>query len=86
MNTAAKPHHSLSDLVGSVALERGVSKATVKGVVDTFLNTLAASVLNNERIVLRGFGSFRLASHLNKTGGTNQRVAFKAGSDLRKKA
>ena len=83
--TQEKPFHSLTDLIGSIALQRGISKILVKEVVDTFLTQVAASTLNGERIIIRGFGSFYLTGHANRTGGINQRVAFKAGTDLRKK-
>jgi nucleoid DNA-binding protein len=85
-STPTTPHHSLTEMIGSVAVRQGLAKSTVAEVVDAFLEQVGKSALEGDRIVLRGFGSFYLTNHTNRTGGVNQRVAFKAGASLRKKA
>lgn len=49
------------ELVETVYLKTGVQKKDVKTVVDCFLSTVRESVLQGERVDLRGFGVFYLS-------------------------
>jgi nucleoid DNA-binding protein len=45
-------------LVEKVAVKRGMPKADVESVVDAVLETIAEALQSDERVDLRGFGSF----------------------------
>jgi nucleoid DNA-binding protein len=45
-------------IIEAVSTKTGQGKAEVETVVDSFLETIAEKLLGNERVDLRGFGSF----------------------------
>jgi DNA-binding protein HU-beta len=47
-----------AQLTGAVAAKTGHGKAEVEAVTDAVLETIAATLQGNERVDLRGFGSF----------------------------
>ncbi len=47
-----------ADIVNNIAKETGVEKALVQQVVEAFMEEVKGSLIENENVYLRGFGSF----------------------------
>ena len=47
-----------AEIVNEVAKATGIEKVTVQTVVEAFMESVKGSVINNEPVYLRGFGSF----------------------------
>lgn len=47
-----------ADIVAKIANETGIDKATVLNVVESFMVSVKDSLVNEEDVFLRGFGSF----------------------------
>ena len=85
-----------SDLVKLVAERGGLSMKAAKEAVNVFFNTFVEAILQDERIEIRGFGSFALHSRPSRIGRnpkTGEAVAvparyvprFKPGKELRER-
>jgi len=47
-----------AEIVTEVAKATGIEKTAVQTVVEAFMETVKGSIINNEPVYLRGFGSF----------------------------
>ncbi len=47
-----------AELVNQIAAQTGYDRATVLNVVESFMENVKDSVIKNENVYLRGFGSF----------------------------
>ena len=47
-----------ADIVNNIAKETGIEKVAVQQVVEAFMENVKASLIENEAVYLRGFGSF----------------------------
>lgn len=57
-----------SELISAVALKCGKSKKDVSIVLNTALETISSSLLNDENVQLAGFGTFEVKRTQNKVG------------------
>lgn len=58
-----------AELVALIAEQTGVDKNAVSAVVESFMETVKGSLINNEEnVYLRGFGSFIVKERAAKTG------------------
>ena len=57
-----------ADLVADIAHKTGVDRAATQVVVETFMNTVKNSLLKQENVYLRGFGSFIIKERAEKQG------------------
>ena len=57
-----------AEIVASIASKTGVEKVAVQATVESFMNTVKASLMNGENVYLRGFGSFIIKKRAEKTG------------------
>ena len=57
-----------ADLVAEVANKTGVDRATAQVVSEAFMNTVKNSLLKQENVYLRGFGSFIIKERAEKQG------------------
>jgi len=85
-----------SDLVDSIASKGGLQKAQIQTIVDHVFELIAEGLAANEKIDLRGFGTFSVKESKARVG-RNPRTGepiniparkvpgFKAGTELRKK-
>jgi integration host factor subunit beta len=83
-----------SQLIQELAARASLSKQEAQVVVDTFFDQISQSLIENDRVEIRGFGSFRVR-HKNPRQGRNPRTGesisidrkafphFKPGKDLR---
>ena len=53
-----KPTRTLTALTKQIAERTGLPQSKVKEIVSAFLDTAVEAVANDERVVLRGFGTF----------------------------
>jgi len=83
-----------SDLVESVAIITGVSKAEANRAVDAVFTTITDNLAKGEEVRLTGFGSFRTAKRAARQGRNPQtgqtinipastQAKFKAGESLK---
>lgn len=57
-----------ADIINAIALETGLPKKDVAGVVEAFMQNIKSSLLENkENVYLRGFGSFIIKHRAAKT-------------------
>ena len=56
-----------ADIVNEIAKTTGVEKATVLNVVEAMMETIKASLVKEENVYLRGFGSFVVKTRAQKT-------------------
>ncbi len=57
-----------ADIINEVSLQTGLSKKEVSAVVESFMQNIKDSLLNNkEAVFLRGFGSFIIKHRAAKT-------------------
>lgn len=56
-----------ADIVNEIAKSTGVEKATVLNVVEAMMETIKASLVKEENVYLRGFGSFVVKKRAQKT-------------------
>jgi len=57
-----------ADLVAEIANKTGVDRGTTQLVVETFMISVKNSLLKQENVYLRGFGSFLIKERAKKTG------------------
>jgi len=57
-----------ADLVAEIANKTGVDRATAQVVSEAFMNTVKNSLLKQENVYLRGFGSFIIKERAEKQG------------------
>ena len=56
-----------AEIVNEVAKSTGLEKTTVQTVVEAFMETVKASLVREEPVYLRGFGSFIIKHRAEKT-------------------
>ncbi|MDR2840358.1 MAG: integration host factor subunit beta [Paludibacter sp.] len=56
-----------ADIVTEIAKSTGIDKATVSTTVESFMEVVKTSLINQEPVYLRGFGSFILKLRAKKT-------------------
>ena len=57
-----------ADLVSEIASKTGVDRATVQVTIETFMTSVKNSLLKDQNVYLRGFGSFIIKQRAQKTG------------------
>lgn len=55
-----------ADIVNNIAKETGVEKALVQQIVESFMENVKGSLIENEPVYLRGFGSFIIKERAQK--------------------
>ncbi|MCH5330395.1 MAG: integration host factor subunit beta [Alistipes sp.] len=55
-----------ADIVSEVAKQTGAEKVMVQAVVEAFMESVKNSMINNEPVFLRGFGSFIIKKRAKK--------------------
>jgi DNA-binding protein HU-beta len=84
---------SKSRFIDAIAADAGISKASAKKALDSFLSNVSSDLKKGERVSLVGFGSFSVSNRAARTGRNPQTgkeikiaaknvVRFKAGADL----
>lgn len=84
-----------SDLIDGMASDAGVSKASAKKALESFLGNVQGSLKKGDRVSLVGFGTWSVNKRAAREGRNPQTgktikipakkvVKFKAGSDLQK--
>ncbi|HPX79910.1 MAG TPA: HU family DNA-binding protein [Bacteroidales bacterium] len=56
-----------ADIVNEIAKTTGLEKVAVQKVVESFMETVKDSLIQNNNVYLRGFGSFILKKRAQKT-------------------
>jgi len=56
-----------ADIVSEISKKTGIDKATVLTTVEAFMESVKKSLVNEENVYLRGFGSFILKKRAKKT-------------------
>ncbi len=56
-----------AEVVNEIAKKTGVEKAVVLSTVETFMEVIKESLINQEPVYLRGFGSFIIKKRAEKT-------------------
>ena len=56
-----------ADIVNEISKKTGIDKATVLTTVEAFMESVKESLINDENVYLRGFGSFILKRRAEKT-------------------
>jgi integration host factor subunit beta len=85
-----------SDLINALAKDADLPLRKSEEIVNVVFDAMAAALVNNERIEIRGFGSFEVREYSGYTGRnpkTGEKIPvegkrlpfFKAGKDLRDK-
>jgi nucleoid DNA-binding protein len=83
-------------LIEKAAVKTGLGKAEVEGVVDSVLDLIATTLQSNERVDIRGFGSFVVKDKKERQGrnprtgetitiAAKRDASFKAGKELTEK-
>ena len=57
-----------SELITKIAARTGVEKVTVSAVIESMMGEVKESVISNESVFLRGFGTFKAKKRAKKTG------------------
>jgi len=57
-----------TQIVDQLAADLGISKAKARRAFDKLVNTLATTILSNGRVVLPGFGTFKLKERAARKG------------------
>lgn len=84
-----------SELIDAMAADAGISKASAKKALDSFLGSVSGTLKKGGRVSLVGFGSWSVSKREAREGRNPQTgatikiaakkvVKFKAGSDLQK--
>ena len=85
-----------SDLINKLAVKHNMSPNQARKIIDTFFDTMIDALQDEERIEIRGFGSFEIR-HYESYDGVNPRTMdkisippkrlpfFKAGKELKKR-
>lgn len=84
---------SKSRFIDAISADAGISKASAKKALDSFLTNVSSDLEKGERVSLVGFGSFSVSNRAARTGRNPQTgkeikiaaknvVRFKAGSEL----
>lgn len=55
-----------SDLANAIARRHGINRNEATGVVETVMDEITNSLVRNEPVFLRGFGTFKLAKRREK--------------------
>lgn len=55
-----------ADIVNEIAKGTGVDKAQVQQIVESFMDSIKGSLIKNENVYLRGFGSFIIKERAEK--------------------
>ena len=56
-----------ADIVNEIAKSTGLEKIVVQKVVENFMDNVKSSLIQNNNVYLRGFGSFTLKKRAKKT-------------------
>ena len=56
-----------ADIVNEISKSTGIEKLTVQKTVEAFMEAVKNSLVNNENVYLRGFGSFVVKKRAQKT-------------------
>jgi len=56
-----------ADIVNEISKMTGIEKITVQMTVEAFMDVVKNSLINNENVYLRGFGSFIVKKRAQKT-------------------
>ena len=56
-----------ADLINEISKKTGVEKVAVKETVEAFMDTIKDSLVSNNNVYLRGFGSFVVKKRAEKT-------------------
>jgi DNA-binding protein HU-beta len=57
-----------AEIVAEIANKTGIEKIAVQSVVETFMESVKAALINGENVYMRGFGSFIIKERAEKTG------------------
>ncbi len=57
-----------AEIVAEIANKTGIEKVAVQAVVESFMGAVKNSLVKNENVYLRGFGSFIIKERAEKTG------------------
>ena len=57
-----------AELIEKMAGDTSLSKAAVKGVLESFINTVQHALKKNNSVVLTGFGTFTVIKRKGRTG------------------
>jgi len=57
-----------AEIVAEIASKTGIEKVAVQATVETFMETVKASMIKGNNVYLRGFGSFIIKERAQKTG------------------
>ncbi|MCQ2054131.1 MAG: integration host factor subunit beta [Fibrobacter sp.] len=80
---ADKGNITKKDLVEEISERTGQTQVQVKTIVETFLNSLATSLLEGSNIEIRGFGRFKLKERKKRVARnprTGETVLIEAGT------
>lgn len=56
-----------ADIVNEISRKTGIEKVAVQKTVEAFMETVKDSLVNNDNVYLRGFGSFTIKKRAQKT-------------------
>ena len=56
------------DIMTKVAKDTMISRGAVEDVINSFLNNIEEALINNDRVVIRGFGTFKTVERKEKVG------------------
>ncbi len=56
-----------ADLINEVSKKTGIEKVIVKETIETFMDSIKESLVNNDNVYLRRFGSFVVKKRAEKT-------------------
>jgi len=57
-----------AELVSKISLDTGIEKVVTMTIVESMMNEIKESIINNESVFLRGFGTFKAKKRAKKTG------------------
>ena len=57
-----------ADIVSEISKNTGIEKVTVLKTVEAFIESVKKSIVKNQNVYLRGFGSFIVKQRAQKTG------------------
>jgi DNA-binding protein HU-beta len=57
-----------AEIVADIASKTGIEKVAVQAAVETFMESVKASLSKGDNVYLRGFGSFIIKKRAQKTG------------------
>ncbi len=56
-----------ADLISAISAETGTDKVIVKKIIESFTENVKKSLINNNNVYMRGFGSFIIVKKARKT-------------------